>query len=254
LEITSQGGNVSGHSKWSQIKRQKQAGDVARGKIFSKLSNTIAAAVKSGGKDPAANVRLRLALEQAKGANMPSESVERAIKRGAGELPGAQIEEVTYEAYGPGGVAILIEATTDSKNRTTADLRAVLTRFDGKLAGSGAVSYLFEKRGVIISPQGGNEIVEAAIDAKADDFDQNEAGTVVYCNPKDVEQIKTALVEKGCAISDAKIAWEPKSSVPLNPDTSKKVLALMDALEELEDVSSLASNFDIPEEVVQSVT
>lgn len=245
---------MSGHNKWSQIKRQKQAGDVVRGKLFSRLSNTIAAAVKAGGKDPATNIRLRLILEQVKGANMPSDSVERAIKRGAGELPGAQIEEVIYEAYGPGGVAILVEATTDNKNRTTADLRAVLTRFEGKLAGTGAVSYLFEKRGIITSPQVGNEIVEAAIDAGAQDFDQSEAGTIVYCDPKLVEQIKTAMTSKGFTVIEEKISWEPKSTVPLNATIAKKVLALMDAIDELEDVSNVASNFDIPEEVAKQVS
>ena len=244
---------MSGHSKWSQIKRQKQAGDVARGRIFSKLANTISAAVKAGGKDPASNVRLRLALEQAKSANMPGESVERAVKRGAGELPGAQIEEVTYEAYGPGGVAILIEATTDNKNRTTADLRAVLTRHEGKLAGSGAVAYLFAKRGVITSPRAGNEIVEAAIDAGAQDFDQSSAGAIIYCDSHAVESIKSALANKGIPIGEAKISWEPKSTVPLDANTAKRVLALMDALEELDDISGVSSNFDIPEEVAKQL-
>jgi YebC/PmpR family DNA-binding regulatory protein len=184
---------------------------------------------------------------------MPREGVERAIKRGAGELPGAQIEEVIYEAYGPGGIAILIEATTDNKNRTTADLRAILTRLGGKLAETGAVSYLFEKRGVVISPQGGNEIVEAAIDAGAADFDQSENGTILYCDPKSVEQIKSALTGKGLTVSEAKISWEPKSTVPLDANTAKKVLALMDAIDELEDVSNVASNFDIPEEVAKTI-
>jgi YebC/PmpR family DNA-binding regulatory protein len=242
---------MSGHSKWSQIKRQKQAGDIARGKLFSKLSNTIAAAVKAGGKEPAANVRLRLALDQAKQANMPSESVERAIKRGAGELPGTQIEEVTYEAYGPGGVAIFIEATTDNKNRTTADLRALLNRYDGKMAGSGTVSYLFEKRGVISSPDKSSDVVEAAIDAGAEDFEQSEAGTIIFCDPKSVEQIKSVLTGKGFAVTEAKISFEPKSVVPLDQETAKKILALMEAIEELDDVLSVASNFDIPEEVVK---
>lgn len=244
---------MSGHSKWSQIKRQKQAGDVARGKLFSKLSNTIALAVKSGGKDPATNVRLRLVLEQAKGANMPSDSVERAIKRGAGELPGSAIEEVMYEAYGPGGAAIVIEAMTDNKNRTTSDLRSILTKHGGKLAESGAVSYLFTKRGVLLSPQQGNEIVEAAIDAGAEDFEQEESGTIIYCNPHKVEALRTALAEKNFAITEAKISWEPKSTVPLDQDSAKKVLALMETIEELDDVTSAASNFDIPEEVVKQV-
>lgn len=244
---------MSGHSKWSQIKRQKLAGDQARGRLFSKLSNTISAAVKKGGKDPETNIHLRLALEQAKAANMPRESIERAIKRGAGELPGAQIEEVTYEAYGPGGIAILIEATTDNKNRTTSELRARLARHEGKLAESGAVSYLFEKRGVISSPDTSSGIVEAAIDAGAQDFDQSEAGTLIFCDPKSVEQIKSVLVGKNFTISEAKISSEPKSVVPLDAETAQKVLALMDEIEELDDVSNVASNFDISEEVVKQV-
>lgn len=241
---------MSGHSKWAQIKRQKQAGDVARGRLFSKLSNTISAAVKASGKDPASNIRLRLALEQAKSANMPSESIARAVKRGAGELPGAQIEEVTYEAYGPGGVAILIEATTDNKNRTTADLRSTLTKFGGKMAETGGVSYLFVKRSVVSSPKTGNEIVEAAIDAGAADFEQDESGTILYGDPHAVESLKTALEEKGFTVSEAKISWEPKSAIPLHAETAKKVLALMDGLEEIDDVSSVSANFDIPEEIV----
>ena len=245
---------MSGHSKWSQIKRQKQAGDVARGKLFSKLSNTVAAAVKSGGKDPVTNVRLRLVLEQAKSANMPREGVDRAIKRGAGELPGSLIEEVMYEAYGPGGVAILIETTTDNKNRTTSDLRSTLTKHGGKLAESGAVSYLFTKRGVLSSSQGGSEIVESAIDAGAEDFEQGKSGTIIYCDPHSVETLRAALTEKNYAITEAKISWEPKAAIPLDVVAAKKVLALMEAIEDLDDVSSVASNFDIPEEVVQQAS
>jgi len=244
---------MSGHSKWAQIKRQKQAGDVARGRLFSKLSNTIAAAVKSGGKDPGTNVRLRLALEQAKEANMPAESIDRAIKRGAGEIPGASIEEATYEAYGPGGVAILIETTTDNKNRTTSELRSTLAKLGGKLAGVGAVSYLFAKRGVVSSSQTGNEIVEAAIDAGAADFEQDTNGTVIFCDPRQIESLKSALEAKRFPVTEAKISWEPKTSVPLDHPTAKSVLALMDALEEISDVSSVSSNFDIPEEVVSEV-
>ncbi len=244
---------MSGHSKWSQIKRQKQAGDVARGRLFSKLSNTITAAVKAGGKDPATNIRLRLSLEQAKDANMPGEGVERAIKRGAGELPGALIEEIVYEAYGPGGAAILIETTTDNKNRTTADLRSTLTKYGGKLAESGAVSYLFIKRGVLLSPQNSSEVVEAAIDAGAVDFEQGKSGTIILCDPHGVEPLRIKLTGKNFIITEAKISWEPKTTVPLDPESAKKTLALMEAIEGLDDVSSVASNFDIPEEVVREV-
>lgn len=244
---------MSGHSKWSQIKRQKQAGDLARGKLFSKLSNTISAAVKAGGKDPAANMRLRLALDQAKNANMPSDSVERAIKRGAGELAGAQIEEIIYEAYGPGGTAIIIEATTDNKNRTTADVRATLSKHGGKLAENGTVTYLFEKRGVISTPETDDTIVEAAIEAGATDFEQSKTGTVIYCDQRHVEEVKKALQERGAAITEAKISWEPKSVVPLDAEGAKRVLNLMEAVEDLEDVANVASNFDIPEEVAQQV-
>lgn len=245
---------MSGHSKWSQIKRQKQAGDVARGRLFSKLANQIAGAVKAGGKDPSTNLRLRLVLEAAKSANMPKESVDRAIKRGAGELAGASaIEEVTYEAFGPQGVAFLIQATTDNKNRTSSEVRATLAKHGGKLSESGSVRHLFLPKGLIDVEGKGNEIFEKIVEAGAEDVEETSAGYLLYTDPTRVTAVAGALAAAGVAVTEAKISYEPKTSVSLPSDRAAEVIKLLEALDNLEDVTEVYANFDAPEQVLAQV-
>jgi YebC/PmpR family DNA-binding regulatory protein len=245
---------MSGHSKWSQIKRQKQAGDVARGLAFSKLANQISGAVKAGGKDPLSNMRLRLVLSAAKTASMPKESIERAIKRGAGELAGQnEISEVTYEAFGPGGVAFLIQATTDNKNRTSSDIRATLLKHGGKLSESGGVRHLFEPKGLIDVEGKGEEIFEGIVDAGAQDVEETSAGYLIYTEPTATTAVAEALAASGINIKEAKISFEPKTSIFIPTERASEVLKLLEALDSLEDVTEVYSNFDVPEQVLSSV-
>jgi YebC/PmpR family DNA-binding regulatory protein len=245
---------MSGHSKWSQIKRQKQAGDVARGRLFSKLANQIAGAVKSGGKDPGSNMRLRLVLEAAKTASMPKESIERAIKRGAGELVGeSQIEEVTYEAFGPEGVAFLIQATTDNKNRTSSDIRTTLLKYGGKLSESGGVRHLFEPKGLIDISGKSDEIFEKIVNSGAKDVEETSAGYLIYAEASATTAVAEALAASGINVKEAKISFEPKMSISIPTERASEVLKLLEALDSLEDVTEVYSNFDVPEQVLSSV-
>lgn len=248
---------MSGHNKWSQIKHQKATADLRRGREFSKLSNAIAAAAKQGGGDPQANVRLRLLLENARKINMPKDNLDKAIKRGTGQLPGIKIEEFLYEIFGPSGIAILAEAATDNKNRTTSEIRSVLNRFGGKIASSGAVSHLFEQQGAITvdtsnldSPKQ-EELELKAIDAGAQDIEKEEGRLFIYTFPHQLEQVKRGLEEGGVNISEAKLSFEPKTTVPItDKEKASQILKLMEALEEIEDVTAVYANFDIPSELV----
>lgn len=240
---------MSGHSKWAQIKRQKGAADVKRGKVFSRLANAITLAAKQGGGDPASNIALRLAVEMARKENMPKENIERAIGRGTGEIAGEKIEEILYEAYGPGGIAILIEAATDKRNRANSEIKNVLSKFGGRLGETGSVSYLFEKQGLIRfkAPTEKKEEIELAIiDAGAKDFVESDEEMIVYTDPRDLYAVKSKIENLGMEISEAILSWEPKNTIEISdPAQSKQILALMDALDELEDVSNVFSNFDI---------
>jgi YebC/PmpR family DNA-binding regulatory protein len=244
---------MSGHSKWSQIKRQKGAADVKRGQLFSKLTLPIILAARTGG-DPENNFSLKMAIERARSANMPKENIERAIKRGTGEAGGAQIEEVQYEAIGPAGISIIIEAATDNKNRTAGSIKSVLTKFGGKLTGAGAAAYLFSRMGkLVIEMQGlDKEKTEMAVlDSGAEDFEEVADEIAVFTSPKELEQVKKNLEKTDIKPREALLSWEPKTTVKISDKvSSEKILNLMDALDDLEDVSAVYSNFDISEELI----
>lgn len=234
---------MSGHSKWSSIKHQKGTADARRSNLFSKLANAIAIAARSGA-DPTSNFQLRLTIEKAKAANMPKTNIERAIARGAGKEGGAGLEEILYEAYGPGGTAILIETVTDNKNRTTSEIKNVLSRFGGNLASPGAVSYLFEKKGEIkIKGEKGEEREMAIIDSGAEDYQGVEEGYLVYTTPTELNQVKNNLEKAGFTVESLGFSWEPKEPLNVDEQTSEKIVKLLSGLEELEDVTAVHSNF-----------
>jgi len=247
---------MSGHSKWSQIKRQKGAADVRRGNLFTKMTREIMIAAKEGGGNPDANFRLRLAMDRARSVNMPKDSIQRAIDRATGGLEGTQLETVLYEAYGPAGVSIMVEATTENRNRTASEVRATLTRHGGKLGESGSVQWLFEQKGVIEvdAARGAADDVElAAIDAGAEDVETDKGLVTVYTTPRDFEKVKRALEAGGIKAASAELSMRPTSTVRVEGDAAQKVLRLVEALEELDDVQKVHANFDIPEEVLAAV-
>ncbi len=247
---------MSGHSKWKQIQHQKSANDARRGQVFTRLAREITVAVRHGGANPDSNVRLRLAIQRAKDANMPVENIERAIKRAAGESDGGgHLEEITYEGYGPGGVAILVEAVTDNRNRAAAEVRSTFSRAGGNLGEAGCVSWLFQSRGVITidadSEDQAADIALAAIDAGAEDFTQDGAYLEIYTSPEQLESLRKALEEQGIVISSADVSMVPNTSVPLDSKTAEQTLRLLDRLEELDDVQKVYSNADFPDEVLE---
>jgi len=247
---------MAGHSHWAQIKHKKAKVDAQRGKLFSKLIREIIVATRLGGPNPEFNPRLRTAIEQAKRANMPWENIERAIKKGAGELEGEQFEEVVYEGYAPGGVAVMVMATTDNRNRTTSEIRHAFTKHGGNLGSSGCVSYLFEKKGLIEVPPtvSEEELLEKAIEAGAEDVQTGEEVHLVYTSPEELYQVKEALEKLGVPVEKAQLTWKPVSTVRVeDEETARKVLKLLGALEELEDVQQVIANFDIPEEILSKV-
>jgi YebC/PmpR family DNA-binding regulatory protein len=247
---------MSGHSKWSQIKRQKGANDVKRGAIFTKMGREIAVAARQGGGDPDANFRLRLAIEKARAANMPADTIKRAIDKATGGGEAEQFEEIVYEGYGPGGVAVLVEAATDNRNRTAADIRSVFTKSGGQLAGSGAVAWQFEPRGVVTIARAGNdpdEVALAAIDAGADDIDTDADPLEIYTAPADLEGVRRSLEAAGYRIESAESAMIAKQHVALEAAKARQNLRLVEVLEDLDDVQRVTANFDIPEEVFAEV-
>ena len=242
---------MSGHSKWSTIKRKKGAADAKRGKIFTKLIREIATAAGLGGADPDANPRLRRAIDKARGANMPKDNIERAIKKGTGASEGAAYEEVLYEGYGPGGTAVMVETLTDNKNRTVGEVRHVFSRYGGNLGASGCVNYLFEKKGLLQFDGEGldtDALLEAALDAGADDVQEEGDSITVVTSPAAFEQVKRGLEEAGHTAVHATLSLEPMSTVKLGGKEAESMLALADALEDLDDVQSVNANFDIPDE------
>jgi YebC/PmpR family DNA-binding regulatory protein len=247
---------MSGHSKWSTIKHQKGAADAKRGALFTKLSRDIALAVRSGGTDPDMNFRLRLALDKAKSNNMPQDSIARAVKRASGD--GADgvdaLEEVTYEGYGPGGGAILLQAVTTNRNRTAADVRAAFNRSGGSLGESGCVAWNFEHRGVITSEMADEERAEElgllAIDAGAEDI-QIEDGTLeIFTAVDKLQQVQRAMEEEGISPETAELSMVPKTTIPLGDKEAEQTLRLLDTLEELDDVQKAYTNADFPPEVL----
>ncbi|HSH22195.1 MAG TPA: YebC/PmpR family DNA-binding transcriptional regulator [Candidatus Caenarcaniphilales bacterium] len=244
---------MSGHSKWSQIKRQKGANDAKRGATFTKIAREISIAAREGGGDPDANYRLRLAVEKARSVNMPADNIKRAIDRATGGGAAEQYEEIIYEGYGPGGVAILVEAATDNRNRTVADVRSLFTKAGGQLAGSGSVAWQFEPRGVVaVSPDGRDpdEIALAAIDAGAQDVDVEGDPLEIITEPGSLEGVRKALESAGVSIESAEITMQPKNAVAVDQTVVRQNLRLIEALEDLDDVQRVTANFDLPEEIL----
>jgi len=247
---------VAGHSKWKQIKRKKAVTDARRGAHFTKLIKEITVAARSGGGDPAGNARLRTAIDTAKQANMPLDNIERAVKKGTGALEGVQYEEITYEGYGPGGAAILIEVTTDNPNRTVADIRHIFDRHGGKLAASGAVAFQFDKRGQIYVDAARHEedtVMEAALDAGATDFVREGDQYIVSTGTTDLHAVQEALKARRIAPESAEIAMIPRSTVKVEGKNAEVLVKLMEALEEHDDVSRVSSNFDVDFEALAGV-
>ncbi len=248
---------MSGHSKWSQIKRKKAASDQARGKVFSRVIKEITLAARGGGGDPDANARLRTAIAAAKAANMPAANIERAIKRGTGEIEGAAIEEVHYEGYGPHGVAILVEVATDNRNRAAGDVRNIFTRYGGSLAEAGAVSYLFKPRGVIaVDKTAATEdaLIETALEAGADDVTTLDDRYEVLTPPQTFEAVRAALAGKGIATTSAEVTKLASVTVPLDEKNAGAVLRLVEALEDHDDVQRVYANFEIADEILARLT
>jgi YebC/PmpR family DNA-binding regulatory protein len=245
---------MSGHSKWSSIKHQKGVADARRGKLFTKLTREIIMAVREGGSNPETNYHLRLAIQKAKDNNMPSDNVERSIKRGEGTLDGAALVEMVLEGYGPGGAAILVEALSDNRNRTVQEVRSLFTRSGGNLGESGSVTWLFDSKGLIIidtDETNADDIALQAIDAGADDVTPQDGYIEVYTAPEAMEKVRTALEESGISIYSAEVTKVPKTMVSLDESTETQVLKLMDKLEELDDTRSVSSNVDFTDEVLE---
>jgi len=243
---------MSGHSKWSTIKRKKAAEDVKRGKLFTKLGREITIAAREGG-DPETNFKLRLAVEKAKAANMPKENIERAIRRGTGAEKGAELEEVYYEGYGPHGVALLVQVLTDNRNRAVSDVRRTFSRHGGSLGETGCVAWLFESKGYItISPNDSDpeELALLAIDAGADDVTVSDDLVEVYTRASDFQKVKEALESNGVTLNSAELSMVPKSLMELDEQDTVKAMTLIDALEELEDVQQVYSNLNITDEIM----
>ncbi len=244
---------MSGHSKWSQIKHKKAHTDAKRGKVFTKIVKEIAVAARCGGGDPAGNPRLRTALEKAKEANMPSENIKRAIMKGTGELPGVSYEEITYEGYGPGGAALLIQSLTDNKNRTVSEIRHILSKNNGNMGEAGCVSWMFDSKGYILVDKGKTDedtLMSLVLDAGADDIvnDPSEDSYEIITAPEALESTKEALAKAGIEFSMAEVTMLPKNYVALDGSAAEQMVRLMEALEDNEDVQNVYSNFDLPED------
>jgi YebC/PmpR family DNA-binding regulatory protein len=241
---------VSGHSKWSTIKRQKGAKDAARGAVFTKLGNAIAIAARAG-TDPDMNFSLRLAIDRAKAANMPAANIQRSIDR-VKDKDAAQLQEVMYEGYGPGGVAVLVETATDNTNRTYPDVKLAFSKHGGSIAEKGAVAFQFDRKGMIRVNATGDDVLLQALDAGADDVQEEDGESIVYTDAKDLAKVRDALNAAGLEIAEAELTYVPNNTVKVDdPATAGKIMRMMDALEDIDDVTSTHVNFDIPEELLQ---
>ena len=246
---------MSGHSKWAGIKHKKAVVDAKRGKVFSKLSKEISVASRIGGGSAEMNPRLRLAVEKAREANMPSDNIKRAVQKGTGELPGATYEESIYEGYGPGGVAILIEIMTDNKNRTVGEIRHILTKHNGNMGETCCVSWMFHKKGyILVNKEGIDEdsLMSLALDAGAEDFrnDPGEENYEITTSPEDFNSVKEFLEQNNISFNMAETTMIPQNYVKLETDDAKKMLKLMDTIEDHDDVQNVYANFDIPDDFV----
>ena len=245
---------MSGHSKWSQIKRQKGVADARRGQLFTKLTREIIVVVRESGSNPEANFRLRLAIQKARDNNMPLENIERAIKRGSGELEGVTLVALTFEGYGPGGAAILVQALTDNRNRTLQDVRNIFSRGGGSLGESGCVAWLFEFRGLITVEANGldaEELALQAIDAGAEDVKVADNFVEIYTKPEELASIREALEQKELPLASTELAMIPKTLVELEEKTAIQMLRLLEKLEELDEVQHVTTNADFPDSVLE---
>jgi len=245
---------MSGHSKWSQIKHKKAKTDAVRGKVFTKLIREITIAARQGGADPTGNPRLRLAIQTAKEANMPQDNIQRAVKKGTGELEGQILEEFSYEGYGPAGVALIIDVVSDNRNRTTSEVRHALTKHGGSLGENGCVAWNFETKGVITVDRKGfdeDTLMSAALEAGAADVSDEGEVWEVYTDPTELSLVSEALQKGGVATRSAELQKIPKTFVKLDGDDARKVIRLVEALEDLDDVQRVSANFDIPDEILQ---
>jgi YebC/PmpR family DNA-binding regulatory protein len=248
---------MSGHSKWSTIKHKKGAADARRGKIFTKLIKEITVAARTGGGDPAGNPRLRSAIAAAKTENMPKDNIDRAIKKGTGELPGVSYEEATFEGYGPGGVAILVEILTDNRKRTVADIRHIFSKNAGNLGEAGCVGWMFDKKGLMLFDKQSvdeEKLINAALEAGALDVQESEKEFEVTTEPAEFEQVKKKIEEGGLRASYAEITMVPQSTVRLTGKEAQQMLRLMESLEDSEDVQHVFANFDIPDEEMEKLS
>lgn len=247
---------MAGHSKWANIRHKKQKEDAKRGKIFTKLARQITVAAREGGGDPNSNFRLRLAIDTARAHNMPNDNIERAIKRGTGEIEGSNYEELVYEGYGPGGVAILLEVMTDNRNRTASDIRHLFSKNGGNLGETGCVAWMFETKGQILVEAEGvdeDEIMLAALEAGAEDIELVDDLYEVRTAPDTLHAVRTALAEAGYTISDAGIRRLPTTTVSVVAEEAERLIALMDALEDHDDVQQVYANAEFSEEVMQAI-
>lgn len=244
---------MAGHSKWANIQHRKKAQDSKRGKLFTKLIREITVAARAGGSDPAGNPRLRLAIDKALTANMPRDTVERAAKRGAGELEGVHYEEVRYEGYGPGGTAVMVDCMTDNRNRTVAEVRHAFSKAGGNLGTAGSVAYQFRETGIIAFSAGDEDaILEAALEAGAEDVLTSEDGSIeVLTAPADFVTVKEVLIREGLEPEVAEVTMRAENLTPLDDSDAEKLLRLQDALDDLDDVQNVYSNADIPDEVLE---
>ena len=241
---------MSGHSKWATIKRKKGALDAKRGKIFTKLIKELAIAAREGGGDPSANPRLRLAVDNAKAANMPQDNIERAIKKATGELEGVTYHELTYEGYGPAGVAILVEVATDNKNRIVAEVRHIFSKYGGSMGENGSVAWMFDRKGVISLPKQGkseDDIMEIILDAGAEDLQTEEEYFEIQTPLESFEPVRKAIADKELSVENASLQWIAKNTVPVAGEDAEKVMKLIEAMEDNDDVQNVYSNADIDE-------
>lgn len=248
---------MAGHSKWANIQHRKKAQDAKRGKIFTRLIREITVASRMGGSDPEANPRLRIAVDKALAANMPKDTVERAIKRGSGELEGVEYEEIRYEGYGPGGAAVIVDCVTDNRNRTVAEVRHAFSKCGGNLGTSGSVAFQFSERGVLSYPPDSDEdrIMEAALEAGAEDIVSDEDGSVeVLTEPSEFEAVKQSMIAAGLEPDSAEVTMRANATAPLTVEDAEKMLKLLDMLEELDDTQNVYSNADFPDEVLADLS
>lgn len=247
---------MSGHNKWASIKHKKAAADSKRGKIFTKLTKEISAAAKAGGGDPKMNPRLRTAIDSAKSENMPAENIERAIKKGTGEIEGVIYEEVSYEGYGPEGAAILVHCLTDNKNRTASEIRSLFSKNNGSMAGAGSVAWIFEKKGYITVAKSAIEedkLMEIAVSAGAEDFVAGEEKYEITTGPHEFEAVKAAIENAKITADVKQMTMIPKNQVKVSPESGRAVIRLIEALEDHDDVQNVYANCDIPDEVLKEM-